>query len=47
MWDKTKTYIGVLAQEILHTTHASAISTDANGYYMVDYSKLPVNMIEG
>ena len=47
VWDKTKTYIGVLAQEILHTTHASAISTDANGYYMVDYSKLPVNMIEG
>jgi hypothetical protein len=47
LWDKTTSYVGVLAQEILDTDHAAAISTDANGYFMVDYSKLPVNMIEG
>lgn len=47
IWDATTTYIGVLAQEIIGTGHAAAISTDASGYFMVDYSKLPVNMIEG
>ena len=44
IWDKDKTYVGVIAQEILHTPYASAISTDDRGYYVVDYSQLPVTM---
>jgi hypothetical protein len=44
IWDKTKTYVGVIAQEILHTPYASAISIDKRGFYMVDYSQLPVTM---
>lgn len=44
LWDKTKTVIGVMAQEILNTQYSSAISTDKDGYYMVDYSQLPVTM---
>jgi hypothetical protein len=47
LWDKATTYVGVIAQEILGTVYASAISTDINGYYMVDYSKLPVSMTRG
>lgn len=47
LWDTTRTYVGVLAQELLGTKFASALQQDTNGYYMVDYSKLPVKMIEG
>ena len=46
IWDNTKTYAGVMAQELLGTKHESALSIDKNGYYMVDYSQLPVKMIE-
>ena len=46
IWNKDKTYIGVLAQEILKSKYASAVMTDSNGFYYVDYSQLPVNMIE-
>jgi Chaperone of endosialidase len=44
LWDKTKTYLGVMAQELIGTKYANALSIDAHGYYMVDYSKLPVKM---
>lgn len=43
LWDKTKTYIGVMAQELLGTKYESALGKDSKGYYYVDYSKLPVN----
>lgn len=46
LWDCTKTYVGVIAQELLGTKFESALATDARGYYMVDYSKLPIKMKE-
>lgn len=46
LWNKAKTYIGVLAQEVLQTKYASAVMTDTNGFYYVDYSKLPVEFKE-
>jgi hypothetical protein len=42
LWDKTKTYIGAMAQELLSTQYANAVSIDKNGYYYVDYSQLPI-----
>lgn len=41
-WDKVTRHIGVMAQEILNTVYASAVIKDRQGYYMVDYSKLPI-----
>jgi len=42
-WDDTE-QIGVMAQELLESGHDYAVTTDSNGFYMVDYSKLPVKM---
>lgn len=42
----TKTYAGVMAQDLLGTKYQSALSRDINGYYMVDYSQLPIFMKE-
>jgi len=44
IWDTSKTFIGVMAQELIGTIYESSLSKDKNGYYMVDYSKLPVKM---
>ena len=41
IWNKTK-LIGVMAQDLLHTKYESALSKDKNGFYMVDYSQLPI-----
>lgn len=41
VWDKNKTHIGVLAQELLNTRYERAVSKDKDGYYMVDYSRIP------
>jgi len=46
VWNTAKTYIGVMAQELLGTKYEDALSKDSNGYYQVNYSKLPVKMIE-
>lgn len=46
LWDSAKTFVGVMAQELLGTKYESALTKDNNGYYMVDYAKLPVKMIE-
>jgi len=35
------TYKGVLAQEVLDTKYAGAVEMQSNGFYKVDYSKLP------
>jgi hypothetical protein len=43
-WNSKKTYTGVIAQELIGTKYESALSIDKNGYYMVDYSKLPIKM---
>ena len=46
LWDKSKTFVGVMAQELLGTRYSSAIGTDTNGYYYVDYSQLPIEFKE-
>ena len=40
-WDKKRKHVGVIAQELLNTRYARAVTTDKDGYYMVDYSRLP------
>ena len=42
VWNKARTYVGVLAQELLTTEYAHAVTTDSKGFYMVDYKKLPI-----
>ena len=42
IWDKVTTHIGVMAQEILNTEYAQAVSKDRQGFYKVNYSKLPL-----
>ncbi len=44
VWDKTTTYVGVLAQELVGTKFESALSKDSSGYYRVNYNALPVTM---
>jgi len=46
VWNKLKSYYGVLAQELLGTKYETALIKDKDGYFMVDYSKLPVKMTE-
>ena len=41
IWDKVTEHVGVMAQEILEE-YSEAVIVDKNGYYMVDYSKLPI-----
>jgi len=45
-WDTSKIYSGVMAQELLGTKYAHAVTKDDNGNYMVDYTKIPVEMKE-
>jgi hypothetical protein len=40
--DKETTYVGAMAQDLLKSKYASAVSLDDNGYYTVDYGKLPI-----
>lgn len=42
IWDRAKTHSGVMAQEILKTQYGAAVSEDSRGFYMVNYSKLPL-----
>jgi hypothetical protein len=42
IWNKTKRYTGVIAQELLNTKFSSALSVDSKGFYKVNYSKLPI-----
>ena len=46
IWNRAKTYIGVMAQELIGTKYESALGKDSNGYYYVDYSQLPVTFRE-
>lgn len=43
--DDTRTFEGVIAQEI-QETHPEAVIEDQNGFLKVDYSMLPVDMVE-
>jgi len=40
VWDKTPQR-GAMAQDLLNTKYANAVSVHSSGYYQVDYSKLP------
>lgn len=42
IWDLSKQFIGVMAQDLLGTKYESALGIDSNGYYFVDYSQLPI-----
>lgn len=42
IWNTSKRFFGVMAHELIGTPYESALNKDANGYYYVDYSKLPV-----
>ncbi len=42
IWDATKRHVGVIAQELLGTKYEDALSQDADGFYMVNYAKLPI-----
>jgi hypothetical protein len=44
--DPFTTYQGVIAQELLNTKYETAVSTDLNGFYRVDYSKIDVEFKE-
>lgn len=44
--DASRTFTGVIAQELIGTKFESALHKDQNGFFMVDYSKLPVNCKE-
>jgi hypothetical protein len=35
-----------MAQELLDTKHTDAVKTHPDGYYMVDYGKLDIEMIQ-
>lgn len=40
VWDK-KPQLGTMAQDLLNTKYADAVSVHSSGYYQVDYTKLP------
>lgn len=42
LWDKHTMHTGVMAQEILNTPYKHAVKQDSNGFYMVNYNKLPI-----
>ena len=42
IWEKGITKVGVMAQDLLNTIYSNAVLTDKNGYYKVDYNKLPI-----
>jgi hypothetical protein len=46
VWNKSKRFFGVMAQDLIGTKYESALNKDASGYYFVDYSQLPVNFRE-
>ena len=45
-WDNKTVYKGVMAQELVDTKYSSALNTDKDGFYYVDYSQLPITFEE-
>lgn len=41
VWDKATEFKGVIAQQLVNTKFSDALSTDDNGFYIVNYNKLP------
>ena len=44
IWDSKTIWSGVMAQELLDTKNADAVAVNPSGFYMVDYSKLGIEM---
>jgi hypothetical protein len=44
LWDLETIYKGVMAQELLNTEYSNAVAIHDTGYYVVDYSKLPISL---
>lgn len=42
IWEKGVVKIGVMAQDLLNTIYSNAVVTDKDGYYKVNYNKLPI-----
>ena len=45
-WDSKTTWSGVMAQELIGTKHADSVKVNPKGYYMVDYHKLGIPMVQ-
>ena len=45
-WDKDTKWRGVMAQELIGTEHSDAVSINAEGFYMVDYTRLGFPMVK-
>ena len=43
-WQPKHRWSGVMAQELLGTKHADSVRKHSDGYYMVDYHKLGIQM---
>ena len=46
IWNNSKTFEGVIAQELIGTKYSNALIIDSNGYYAVNYSMIPVEFKE-
>ena len=44
--DKNTKWKGVMAQELIGTKYSDAVITDAEGFYMVDYTRLGFPMVK-
>ena len=44
IWDSKTIWSGVMAQELLDTKNADAVAVNPEGFYMVDYGKLGIEM---
>ena len=44
IWDNNITWSGVMAQDLLKTKNSDAVKMTENGFYMVDYGKLGIEM---
>jgi len=44
IWDNNITWSGVMAQDLLKTKNSDAVKMTDNGFYMVDYGKLGIEM---
>jgi hypothetical protein len=45
-WNTKKRYLGIMAQDLIGTKYENALIKNKLGVYMVDYSKLPIEMEE-
>ena len=44
--DKDTIYKGIMAQDLIGTKYEDALHLDTNGYYKVNYNKLPIKLIK-